>query len=165
MRSLNSIVAGAMLGGVALGGVLVGALTNESASAQLPTRNRVVCSGTFSSDVYSSIPAALETQSVGVNQQLELSAVGRARLEINREGSVTGALELQDGNTANIFGQVNGRAINLMLELSGGSVVYGVGTARNNMIDCNSIMGGPAVMEGKPMFGSWVFRGEDRIED
>lgn len=137
---------------VVMGGIMTGALHLKSAQAQVPEQRGIVrCGGNFTAQI------------PGVNAALELSMAGRAMLEIDQNGSITGQLQLSDGSRAEAFGQTVGRAINLLLQLDDGRQIYGVGTSRSDMRDCSTRMGGPAVTElaDYRSAGRWLFEPTD----
>jgi len=66
------------------------------------------------------------------------------------EGSLSGSLRPDDGGTEiSVAGQNTGRAMNLAFDLGNGQdadrYMFGVGTAWQNVTECNSPMGGPLV--------------------
>ncbi|MBX3083684.1 MAG: hypothetical protein KF716_18770 [Anaerolineae bacterium] len=90
-----------------------------------------------------------------------LSLLGKLKLDIDSNGGVTGALT-PDGGGADIkvAGQVNGRAINLAFEVAQADqptrYIFGVGSAWNDVKDCNSVLGGPFAGPDSGDLGDWL---------
>ena len=76
----------------------------------------------------------------GPSAGLDLS--GLIMLQADATGALKGVWTLADQTTVTIVGQATGRAINLLLTLPDGRVVFGVGTADRAWGDRVSIIGG-----------------------
>lgn len=68
---------------------------------------------------------------------------GRLAGTVDPSGSINqGAFVLADGTRLLLVGQLNGRAINLLIQLGAGRNLYGVGTLENDLHRCSGSMGG-----------------------
>jgi hypothetical protein len=90
-----------------------------------------------------------------------LSLLGKLKLDIDADGSVTGVLTPDNGGAnVKVVGTVNGRAINLAFEIISADqptrYIFGVGTAWNNVKDCNSVLGGPFAGPDTGDLGDWL---------
>ena len=93
------------------------------------------------------------------------SYAGDMTLNIDTAGGITGDLTASDGTKVPVFGQVTGRAINLLLELkpmaanTPGSYVYGTGTALEPIMansDCGGTLGGTFTGPNDDDLGTWI---------
>jgi hypothetical protein len=87
-----------------------------------------------------------------------LAMLGDLQFDVEDDGSLIGSYILEDGSASfPIAGQVNGRAINLIITVAEGQYIYGVGTALNDIIseDCGTAMGGPFVGPEAGDSGQW----------
>jgi hypothetical protein len=72
-----------------------------------------------------------------------LTLRGRLAGVVDAAGHLSqGAFVLADGTRLPLVGQLNGRAINLLIQLSAGRNVYGVGTLENDLHLCSGSLGG-----------------------
>jgi hypothetical protein len=86
-----------------------------------------------------------------------LTMIGDLQFDVESDGSLSGRFILDDGGEVPLAGQVNGRAINLILTVAEGKYIYGVGTALNDIIsdECGTAMGGPFVGPEAGDSGEW----------
>ena len=87
-----------------------------------------------------------------------LTMIGDLQFDVDGDGSLTGRFILNEGGgEVPIAGQVNGRAINLIITVAEGKYIYGVGTALNDITsdDCGTAMGGPFVGPEAGDSGEW----------
>jgi hypothetical protein len=100
-----------------------------------------------------SIPNFVATVRQGPNTGVTLA--GTLHIEADAHGSVDGQLQRSGAPDVPVVGQVDGRAINLAFNLGPGQMVYGVGTAVNDIHECSGGMGGPFVGPGEGDSGDW----------
>lgn len=92
------------------------------------------------------------------------SVTGELQLVAEADGSVTGALMLEDGAQIPLVGQVNGRAINLLFavdispDAASPRVIFGTGTALTpiDAETCGTWLGGPFSGPDAGDLGDWV---------
>jgi hypothetical protein len=125
----------------------------------------------------STFALSAQAQSEGVNCSMPFEAtvyagpstgtslVGTLSFTFDEEGGITGTLE-QDGQPEIlVLGQADGRAINLVFDLSTlenpGVFIFGVGTAIDPVDSelCGTVSGGPFVGPGKGDSGDWLAGG------
>lgn len=88
-----------------------------------------------------------------------LALTGTLSLAIDARGTAWGILALPDGAGDLVVGQGDGRAVNLLVTLADGRVVYGVGVAEHDVRDCTGAMGGPLVGPQPGDAGDWSTTG------
>ena len=86
-----------------------------------------------------------------------LKMIGDLQFDVDDDGSLIGRFILEGGGEVPVAGQVNGRAINLIITAAEGKYIYGVGTALNDITsdDCGTAMGGPFVGPEAGDSGEW----------
>ena len=92
-----------------------------------------------------------------------LALVGLLDFSLGAGGSLTGTLTLKDQTEAQVVGQVNGRAIHLIVHPQK-AFVFGVGTAFEPIAGeaCGKILGGPFVGPKPGDAGDWLAGGQGR---
>jgi hypothetical protein len=85
-----------------------------------------------------------------------LSLIGFLALNPGPGGAIDqGSFVLDDGRELPVVGQVTGRAVNLMITVADGQVIFGVGTLENDLSVCAGQMGGPLVGPQPGDQGDW----------
>jgi hypothetical protein len=118
----------AMLLGFVVWGLVLGGCDTGSATTGALTR----CTGHFE--------AAVDQ---GPDKGLTLA--GELVVGVDANGGMTCTLKPADGAEVVVVGQVTGRAINLALDLGGGTAMFGTGTLFNPISECRGTAGGPLV--------------------
>jgi hypothetical protein len=67
---------------------------------------------------------------------------GKLDFQIDAAGSLEGSLVTEDGGAIPVVGQVNGRAVNLVFEVSEEHYIFGVGAGEAPIYQCTGYMGG-----------------------
>lgn len=83
--------------------------------------------------------------------------VGTLALAVDPSGAVAGELLRPHGGRNRFVGQATGRAVNLLIDLGNGQILYGVGTADSDVRACRiGDLGGPLVGPGPGDAGDWA---------
>lgn len=92
----------------------------------------------------------------GPNEGLE--ARGLLKLNVTRDGSLSGELGLADGSAIPVTGTTVGQSINMIFNLGGSRYIYGVGTSLEPMFDaCGGFaLGGPLAGPEEGDLGDWA---------
>jgi hypothetical protein len=83
--------------------------------------------------------------------------VGVLALAVDASGQIDGELLRGHGGRNRVVGQTVGRAINLLIDLGDGQILYGVGTADSDVAACQiGDLGGPLVGPAPGDAGDWT---------
>ena len=84
-----------------------------------------------------------------------LSLAGDLKTEVDRTGVFSSTLIQENGPTLTVTGQLNGRAVNLLVALGNAQYLFGVGTLQNASADCVGVVGGTLTGPQAGDSGDW----------